>query len=154
LAQARDQAAHAMQFEQAQRCHRDLEALAALADRTLRLSRVVTENNLVILLGDSSNEAALSGMPVAYVVLSGRLTLVRQLDSREAASSIAQFINANYELYRLRPVLRSELEAMTIVARWLKERSPADGEIIPIRGPMFDADRLRVWLPTIPSPVV
>src|SRR5205807_10258919 len=38
LARARDQASAAMRFEVANRCHRDLEALAAFANRASRLS--------------------------------------------------------------------------------------------------------------------
>jgi DNA polymerase-3 subunit epsilon len=52
LARARDQAAAAMRFEEAQRHHRSLQALATLAQRSSRLSRVVTENNLLIILGE------------------------------------------------------------------------------------------------------
>ena len=51
LAAARDQAAAAMRFEEASRARRDLEALATLSARASRLSRIVTENNLVIVTG-------------------------------------------------------------------------------------------------------
>src|SRR5262249_48082913 len=54
LVRAREQAASAMRFEEARRHHRNLETLATLAERTKRLSRVVTENNLVIVLGGQS----------------------------------------------------------------------------------------------------
>ena len=150
LVQARDQAASAMRFEEANRHHRSLEALTTLADRTTRLSRVVTENNLVIVLGGPPAEAAASAngdnspppasgeWSVAYVILSGRLALVREVDSPNAQSEVTQFVAQNYELYKLRPVVRGELEAMTIVARWLKERSPNDGKVIPINGAAFD----------------
>ena len=50
LARAREQAAAAMRFEEARRYHRELEALAAFTERVSRLSRVVTENNLVIVI--------------------------------------------------------------------------------------------------------
>ncbi len=43
LARARDQAASAMRFEEANRFQRDLESLATLASRVNRLSQVVTE---------------------------------------------------------------------------------------------------------------
>jgi DNA polymerase-3 subunit epsilon len=154
LARARDQAAAAMRFEEAQRHHRSLEALVTLAERTTRLSRVVTENNLVIVLGDrrepseSVNEDRGSKLPsieypVAYVVLGGRLALIRELDSPQAEVDIVQFVANNYELYKLRPVLRIELEPMTIIARWLKERAPDDGRTIPIIGPAFDQAAIR-----------
>jgi DNA polymerase III subunit epsilon len=155
LVQARDQAAAAMRFEEATRHHRSLEALATLAERTTRLSRVVTENNLVILLGEQRAEAhahadgderlkpASTECPVAYVVLSGRLALMREVDSPQAESDIAQFVAQNYELYKLRPVVRAELEAMTIVARWLKERASTDGMVIPITRPVLDPAWLR-----------
>jgi hypothetical protein len=55
------------------------------------------------------------------------------------ANEIAAFIADNFEPYRLRPVARPELEAMTIVARWLRERDPADGELIYLNGPQADA---------------
>jgi hypothetical protein len=78
------------------------------------------------------------------VVLSGRLALVRDLDSPQAANEVAQFIAHNYERYKLRPVLRSELEAMSIVVRWLKERAPDDGNVIPLTGPGFDTNLLEI----------
>ena len=150
LAQARDQAAAAMRFEEARRHHQSLEALATLAERTRRLSRVVTENNLVIMLsgrcaerpglanGDDGLKPVTSEYAVAYVILSGRLALVREVDSPQAQSDIAQFVAQNYELYKARPIVRDELEAMMIVARWLKERSPDDGGIIPINAALFN----------------
>ncbi len=123
LVRARDQAAAAMRFEEANRRHRDLEALAILAARVERLSRVVLENNLVIIVG--AEDARL-----AHVVLSGRLALSRPLDSSEAARAIAEFVASNYERYRARPVARDELEPMAMVARWLGDRDPADGRLI------------------------
>ena len=152
LARARDQAAAAMRFEEAGRHHRNLEALATLADRTTRLSRVVTENNLVIVLGEEPAESAASdtrlgpvstGTRVAYVVLSGRLALMHELDSPQAEFDVAQFIARNYEQYKVRPVIRSELEPMMIVARWLKERTSSDGRLISIDAATFDPAWLR-----------
>jgi len=175
LARARGEAAAAMRFEEAARHHRSLEALAALAERTARLSRVVTENNVVIVvdgcavaaaptsvagcansaastsaagIGGAQGPTIVAGGPpsppappacaAAYVVLSGRLALRRELDSPQAAEEVAQFIAGNYELYKLRTVTRAELETMTIVARWLKERAPSDGIVIRLTGPSFD----------------
>jgi excinuclease UvrABC nuclease subunit len=149
LAKARDQAAAAMRFEAARRHHRSLEALATLAERASRLSRVVTENNLVIVLGESDHTSMVANgagepqdatgrYPVAYVILSGRLALVRELDSPPAAAEIAQFVVQHYESYKMRPVMRAELEPMAIVARWLKERTATDGRILPIDGTGFN----------------
>jgi DNA polymerase-3 subunit epsilon len=135
LARARDQAAATMRFEEAQRYHRELEALVTLAERASRISRVVTENNLVIVVRPLVNGASSA---VVYLVLSGRLALVRELDSTVAASAIAAFVGDNYEPIRMRPVARGELEAMTIVARWLRERTPEDGRIIYLNGPQLD----------------
>jgi DNA polymerase III subunit epsilon len=134
LAQARDQAAASMRFEEAHRYHRELEALVTLAERASRISRVVTENNLVIVV----RPAAGAPGAVAYVVLSGRLALVRELDSPAAASEIAAFVGDNYERIRMRAVVRGELEAMTIVACWLRERAPDDGHLINLNGPQLD----------------
>jgi hypothetical protein len=150
LARARSQAAAAMRFEEAARYHRNLEALATLAERTTRLSRVVTENNLVIVLSGrceaslggpnagGSPESDINEPSVAYVILSGRLALIRQIVSPQAGSEVAQFVAENYELYKTRPIARAELEPMMIVAHWLKERSPTDGRIIPIDGAAFN----------------
>lgn len=140
LAKARDAAAGSMRFEEARRHHRDLEALAALSNRAERLSRVVTENNLVIVTGlsDTGGETA----PAAYVVLSGRLALAREMDSRDAAAEIAAFVAANFDRYRLRPIARGELEEMAIVARWLKERAPEDGSLIHLNGPSIDEETI------------
>jgi hypothetical protein len=143
LMRARDDAAAAMRFEEARRYHRDLEALAALSDRSERLSRVVTENNLVIVTGaDSNGDNGDAASPAAYVVLSGRLALVRELDSPGAACEIAAFVAANFDRYRLRPIARGELEDMTIVSRWLKERAPDDGALIGLDGPLLDANAI------------
>ena len=77
------------------------------------------------------------------MVLSGRLALTLSCSGSASVQSqvdeIAAFIAANFELYRMRPVVRPELEAMTIVARWLRERDPADGELIYLNGPQADA---------------
>ncbi len=135
LAAARDQAAAAMRFEEAARAHRDLEALATLSARASRLSRIVTENNLVIVTGAERDRAA-------YVVLSGRVALTRELDSPDAASEVAAFVAENYERYRSKPVARDELEAMTMAARWLRERDPDDGRLIWLTGPKIDTAAL------------
>jgi DNA polymerase III subunit epsilon len=131
LARARDQAAATMRFEEAARAHRDLEALAALSSRADRLSRAVTQNNLVIVSGAAEDHAA-------HVVLSGRLALSSELESPRAAGNVAAFVAENYERYRAKPVARDELEAMTIVARWLRERDPDEGRLIYLNGPHFD----------------
>lgn len=138
LARARDQAARAMRFEDAARCQRDLEALAALTARAERLSRVVTENNLVIVVGAGAET-------IAHVVLSGRLALSRPLDSAGAGGEVAAFVAENYEGYRSRPVARDEREAMMVVARWLSERDRSDGRLVHITGPKLDPAAL--WPP-------
>ena len=138
LARARAQAAAAMRFEEARRCQRELEALAAFTERVSRLSRVVTENNLVIVSGPppaaSENAPAQPVHPIAYVILSGRLALTREIDSIGAAPALSAFVAENFDRYRLRAVARGELEEMTIVARWLRERDPSDGRLIYLHG--------------------
>ena len=135
LARSRDQAGAAMRFEEARRCHRDLEALAAFTDRVGRLSRVVTENNLVIVF---------DGAPaVVYVILSGRLALTREVASGTDADEVAGFVAANHDLYKLRAVTRAELEPMMIVARWLKERGEDDGRLVHLSGPALDGQ--SIW---------
>ena len=131
LARARDEAAAAMRFEEAARFRRYLEALTTLAHRATRLSQVVTENNLVIVTGEGIGRAA-------HVVLSGRLAMTRHLDSAEAAAEVAAFVAANYDRYKLKAVERGELEAMAIVARWLRERTPDEGRLIYLVGPQLD----------------
>ena len=149
LARAREQSVAAMRFEEARRYHRELEALSAFSERVSRLSRVVTENNLVIVIaprqaGSNSEAAATnssadasparSANPVAYVILSGRLVQTREIDSIGAANAVSAFVAENYDRYRMRPIARGELEAMTIVARWLRERDSADGRLIYLNG--------------------
>jgi len=207
LARAREQAAAAMRFEEARRYHRDLEALATLAERASRLSRVVTENNVVIVIGRLAEDAGESASsanrgnaaaaecgsgcaeapaanaagdsvaadsaactqaaesaagwaavprigagaapqsgaapaPIAYVVLGGRLALLRELDSTAAARDVAAFVAQNYQRYRERPIIRDELEAITIIARWLKERDASDGRVIYLNGGLVEPDAL------------
>jgi DNA polymerase-3 subunit epsilon len=145
LAAARDQAAAAMRFEEASRARRDLEALATLSARASRLSRIVTENNLVIVTGSQNDRAA-------YVVLSGRLALARENpDSPDVAAEIAAFVADNYERYRSKPVARDELEAMTMVARWLRERDPDDGRLIYLTGARIDPAALLAASVSVPS---
>jgi DNA polymerase-3 subunit epsilon len=131
LARARDQAAAAMRFEEAGRFRRDLEALTTLAHRATRLSQVVTENNLVIVTGENGDRAA-------HVVLAGRLAMTRQLEVSGAALEVAAFVANNYERFNLKPVERGELEAMAIVARWLRERPSDEGRLIHLTGPHLD----------------
>jgi DNA polymerase-3 subunit epsilon len=142
LARARDQAGAAMRFEEARRCHRDLEALAAFTERVGRLSRVVTENNLVAVIDNKPDDQGASATSLTYVILSGRLALTREVTSSADAIAIADFVAANYERYKLRAVTRDELEPMMIVARWLKERAPDDGRIVPLSGPPMDPQLL------------
>jgi DNA polymerase III subunit epsilon len=163
LARAREHSAAAMRFEEARRYHRELEALAAFTERVSRLSRVVTENNLVIVISpkpDEFNPEASATVPspnehptierpvvrrsnpVAYMILSGRLALTREIDSIHAANAVSLFVAENYDRYRMRPVARGELEAMTIVARWLRERDSADGRLIYLTGGTIAVDAL------------
>ena len=130
LAKARDQAASAMRFEEANRLQRDLQSLVTLSSRVSRLSQVVTENNLVIVTGAADDRAA-------HVVLSGRLAMTRQLDSPEASEEVARFIADNFTRYCPLPIARAELEPMMIVARWLRERGD-EGRVINLSGPQFD----------------
>ena len=104
LAKARDQAASAMRFEEANRLQRDLQSLVTLSSRVSRLSQVVTENNLVIVTGAADDRAA-------HVVLSGRLAMTRQLDSPEASEEVARFIADNFTRYCPLPIARAELGA-------------------------------------------
>ena len=131
LARARDQAAASMRFEEAERFRRHLEALTTLTHRATRLNQVVTENNLVIVTGTGTDRAA-------HVVLSGRLAMTRKLDSPEAADEVREFVLGNYERYKLKSVERGELEEMTIVARWLRERAYDEGRLIYLAGPHLD----------------
>jgi DNA polymerase-3 subunit epsilon len=131
LARARDQASAAMRYEEAGRFRRDLEALTTLAHRATRLSQVVTENNLVIVTGDNGDRAA-------HVVLAGRLAMTRMLDEAGAAQEVAEFVASNYERFNLKPVERGELEAMSIVARWLRERPSDEGRLVYLNNARLD----------------
>ena len=142
LARARDDAARAIRYEEAARLQRELKSLTTLASRAERLSRVVTENNLVIVVGGIVGADAAM---LAHVVLSGRLALTHPLGEAADARAIVEFVAANYERYRARPVVRAELDAMAIVARWLAERDPADGRLVYLRGPALDPCTL--WPP-------
>ncbi|HXW85143.1 MAG TPA: hypothetical protein VEJ86_12100, partial [Candidatus Binataceae bacterium] len=131
LALARDQAARALRYEEAGRYRRELEALATLSHRASRLSQVVTENNLVIITGAARKRTA-------HVVLSGRLAKSTNLASEGAPEDLAGFVAENYERFRARPVARDELQKMTIVARWLKERASDEGRLVYLTGPRLE----------------
>jgi len=131
LAAARDRSARAMRFEEAQRYQRDLDALSLMASRERRLSRTVEENNLVIVDGGR-----------AYVVLSGRLAWHTELDSPQAARTLAAFVADNFGRYQGRPIAREELEPMLIVSRWLRERGADEGRLIFLDGPVLPIQAL------------
>jgi hypothetical protein len=82
---------------------------------------------------------------LAHVVLSGRLALSQELCEAGDSLAVAEFVAANFERYRARAVVREELDAMTIVARWLSERDRVDGRLIHLRGPSLDPAAL--WPP-------
>ena len=145
LARARDQAAAAMRFEEAARFRSHLEALTTLAHRASRLSQVVTENNLVIVTGEGNDRTA-------HVVLSGRLAMSRLLEGDEAAREVGEFVAQNYDRYKSKPAERGELEQMTIVARWLRERTPDEGRLIYLSGPKLDPTTLIPELEETSSP--
>jgi DNA polymerase III subunit epsilon len=131
LVRARDQAASALRYEEAARLRRDLESLTTLSHRASRLNQVVTENNLIIVTGTGDDRAA-------HVVLSGRLALTRKLDSPGAAVEVRAFVIQHFERYKAKPVTRDELEPMQIVARWLRERTPDEGQLIHLSGPRIE----------------
>jgi len=145
LARARDQAATAMRFEEAARFRHHLEALTTLAHRASRLSEVVTENNLVIVTGEGGDH-------VAHVVLSGRLAMTRRLESDEVAGELRDFVAGNYDRYKLKAVERGELEEMSIVARWLRERASDEGRLIYLSGPHLDPAALSNSHAIVPLP--
>jgi hypothetical protein len=97
----------------------------------------VTENNLVIITGEE-------GSRTAHVVLAGRLAMTQPLDSPDAAREVCAFVADNYDRYRARPIIRGELEAMTIVARWLHERTPDEGRLVYLSGASLDPAALGV----------
>ncbi len=71
-------------------------------------------------------------------MLSGRLALSQPLDSADAARELSEFVAEHYERFKFKPVERDELEPMTIVARWLKERAPDEGRVIHLSGAWLD----------------
>jgi hypothetical protein len=74
----------------------------------------------------------------AHVVLSGRLAMTRRLDDENAARETTEFVAVNYERYKLKAVERGELEEMSIVARWLRERTPDEGRLVYLTGPHLE----------------
>jgi DNA polymerase III subunit epsilon len=131
LAAARDQAAAAMRFEEAQRHRRDLETLSVLAARERRISRAVEENNLLIIEDR-----------LVYVVLAGRLAHQAELGSPQAARELAAFVALNYDRYQGRPIAKDELEEMMIVSRWLRERRADEGRLLFLDGPFLPVEAL------------
>ena len=135
LAAERDQASAAMRFEEANRRNRDLDALRVLSIRERRLRQAVTENNLVIVTGAGASRTA-------YVVLGGRVALTIGLREPHAAEEVRRFIAANYDRYRVKPITRDEVEPMTIVSRWLREREPDEGQLVFLNGPYLPSEAL------------
>src|SRR5579875_2940660 len=131
LVQARDQAAAAMRFHEAARYQRDLQTLQLLTIRERRLSQTVTENNLVIVEGET-----------ASVILSGRLAARFELAEPDAPQRISRYVADNYARYQARPITKAELEPMMLVSRWLKERRPDDGRLIFLNGASLPLEAL------------
>jgi len=131
IAVARDQAARAMRFEEAGHHQRDLDALRLLAIRGERFSQIVVENNLVII---TRAAAEVPGFVTVRVILSGRLASEQTLESRavieDSTYETARFVRENFERYRAASIERGDLDAMMIVARWLREREPSEGRLI------------------------
>ena len=78
------------------------------------------------------------GDRTAHVVLSGRLATTRRMESEEVAGEVRDFVAGNYERYKSKAVERGELEEMSIVARWLRERASDEGRLIYLNGPHLD----------------
>ena len=135
LAAERDQSSAAMRFEEANRRHRDLEALRVLSIRERRLRQAVTENNLVIVTGAGASR-------LAYVVLSGRVALTIGISEPHASEEVRRFVAANFDRYRVKPIARDELEPMTIVSRWLREREYEEGQLIFLNGSHLPSEAL------------
>jgi hypothetical protein len=56
--------------------------------------------------------------------------MTQRLDEAGAAQEVAAFVASSYERFKLKPVERGELEAMSIVARWLRERPSDEGRLV------------------------
>jgi len=70
----------------------------------------------------------LGAKPIAYVVLSVRLALTRRsIRVTRAAEAESAPLSRSIRRYRMLPIARVELEAMTIVRAWLRERQANDG---------------------------
>jgi excinuclease UvrABC nuclease subunit len=149
IAAARDSAARALRYEEARRHQRDLDSLRLLAMRSERLSRIVIENNLVIVTR-SAAATDMGNCATVRVVLSGRLAFERKVESGDAREDsireLIRLVRDNYQRYRGAPIARDEVEAMMIVARWLREREPDEGCLIHIEGGELSIDALRAAL--------
>ncbi|HEY2664202.1 MAG TPA: exonuclease domain-containing protein [Candidatus Binataceae bacterium] len=149
IAAARDDAARALRFEEAGRHQRDLDSLRLLAIRSGRLARIVIENNLVIVTRPAAATDA-RRFATVRVVLSGRLAFEQSMQAggalEDSICEAARFVRDNYERYRAAPIARDELDAMMIVARWLREREPDEGGLIYLDGKALPIDALRAAL--------
>lgn len=149
IAAARDAAARALRFEEAHRHQRDLDSLRLLAIRSGRLSRIVIENNLLIITRSAAATGAAHRATIR-VVLSGRLAFERRMESgdglEDSIRDVVRFVRDNFQKYRGTPIARDELEAITIVARWLREREPGEGSLLHLDGAEPSIDALRAAL--------
>jgi hypothetical protein len=70
--------------------------------------------------------------------------MTRMLGDAGAAEEVAAFVAGNYERFNLKPVERGELESMSIVARWLRERPSDEGRLVYLNGPQLDPALLEI----------
>ncbi len=76
------------------------------------------------------------------MVLGGRVALTIGLERAGRDREVRRFVAANYDRYRVKPITRDELEPMTIVSRWLREREPDEGRVIFLNGPHLPGEAL------------
>jgi len=133
----RDRLAAELRFESAQHVQRDIELLETIRRRRRTLAWIVTRQNFAVLLPTQARDAA-----DLYAVLGGRLAVEARITAASDLLGAVALVRERFAHYQDTPLARDEVDGTTILAAWLRDRSPHDGIILPLDGPDALVDRL------------
>ena len=127
LIRRRDEHSAALRFEAAAATDHDLRLLAALERRQRTLAWVTRARSFIAFEPSADRTVAL-----AYVVVGGRLVLRARVHDPEQIDALAVQVHALMAAPptgRLRP---DDIDGMTILAAWIRDRGEAEGYVVPL----------------------
>jgi DNA polymerase-3 subunit epsilon len=137
LVTRRDTLATELHFEAAGRAERDAASLERLRRRHQTMSWVVARQNFVVMLPTDNRDAVLF-----YAVLGGRLAVEARLTATIDLMAAVNLVRERFARYQDAPLGREDVDAATIVAGWLRDRSAQEGILLPLDRPEAIDERL------------